>query len=348
MIYIEKEDRHKIISETLSKIYFYKNNKKINFYIIPKPIFRIVSDKKLISFFIEIVRIIWQFLSIIFYLKLKKNKLVILREFNSLIILLLILLPKKFKSKIILFINHNITTPNSLIKNLIFNNKTTGLKFLIYDGLKIKHLFNYPKNIYTPLFPINIQKELITKTINLLKSKLKNEYSVGISLSLNKKSHSRISEKKLSLISKLLKKNINLKIFSRESKIISKLLPRNKLLKVINTNTKEKYIEAISETTLFLIYDSSVESSYKYRHSGSIMELITHGCIPIIPNLTLLNSQVNNPCETGFVYQINSDIDALAKTIINKIKLLELNQEKYIDNLERYLTERSKNILINL
>ncbi len=348
MINIEKEDRHKIISDSLKKIYFYKNKKEIQYKLVPKPIFRISSKNRFISICLEIIRIILQLTLIIYHQIFSKNKLIILREFNSCIILFLIFFPRNFKSNLILFINHNITTPPEFIKKLILNNKLSGLKYLIYDGHNTKSLFNKKENIFTPLFPLNLNKNKINRTVKLLKSKFSKKYTVGISLSLNKKSHSKVSKEKLTLISKLIEEKIYLKIFSRDPSRIKRLLPKSLFLEILDTSTKEKYTKAIAETTLFIIFEANIETTYQYRHSGSIIELINNACIPIIPNLPILNSQIKNPCEIGLVYNINSDLKDIDKIIKNKIKLLKNNEKKFINNLEEYLTERSKDIKIPL
>ena len=348
MIYIEKEDRHKIISETLKKISFYRKRNKVEYLLIHLPIFRVASINRTISIFLEIIRIFWQVYLIIFYKTKSKNNLIILREFNSFIILFLIFFPKRLKSNLILFINHNITTSKPFIKKLLFNNKFTGLKFLLFDGKKVRKLFSNPKDIYTPLFPANINKYNIRETIKLLKSKLKRKYSVGISLSLNKKSHSKVSRDKLFLISKLIERKISIKIFSRDSNSIIKSLPKSKYIEIKDTSSKEKYIKSISETTIFVIYESKIEKTYKYRHSGSIMELINYGCIPIVPDLPLLHSQVKSPYEVGFVYDSNSNIELIINNIIEKINTIENNQKDLINNFKEYLDQRSKQKIVKL
>ena len=128
----------------------------------------------------------------------------------------------------------------------------------------------------------------------------------------------------LKLLQQYQRKNQDIQILVGTPKIdeLKSVLPTS--CTIVNTTSYSQYVKALKMSDILLVnYD---KSKYFVRHSGVILEAISHGVVPVCPNFPLMKSQLSWPTVKGVVFDDLSQIeDAVdhARNINETFKLQE-------------------------
>jgi hypothetical protein len=104
-----------------------------------------------------------------------------------------------------------------------------------------------------------------------------------------------------------------------------------KNIKFFNTKSHQKYLKFLSSCEAILILAN--KKDYFYRNSGSIMDSISCGAVPIVPRFPVFISQINKPVKIGFAYKSLEKINEVLSIFNTLIPAL-------IKNRKRYFSER--------
>jgi len=70
-------------------------------------------------------------------------------------------------------------------------------------------------------------------------------------------------------------------------------------------------------------------SAYFSRNSGTIMDAISAGAIPVVPNFPVFRSQVSDPVPVGIVYDRMGDIAVSIERSLGDIETISFNRRAY-------------------
>jgi hypothetical protein len=201
-----------------------------------------------------------------------------------------------------------------------------GFRFLLFDGLKVVNTLpkSMQKAFLTPFFPLVYSNSRISKS---RKSEQRLIVSVVGDLRSEKGDVNEIGD----LLGKLVDlQRWEIRCGVRETKVSP--LKHIKGLNFFHTGSRMQYMQFLSESDVILIFAN--KKQYFYRHSGTIMDAVSCGAIPLVPNFPVLASQVREPVPVGEVYNsILSIPDILIK--------LELSLPMLVDNRNCYKDERA-------
>jgi hypothetical protein len=76
---------------------------------------------------------------------------------------------------------------------------------------------------------------------------------------------------------------------------------------LVSTASHDKYLELLSIADVVVVF--AERDRYFCRHSGTIMDAITCGAIPLVPALPVFASQVGNPAKVGETYRALGDLE---------------------------------------
>jgi len=111
------------------------------------------------------------------------------------------------------------------------------------------------------------------------------------------------------------------------------LFDTTEAIETVNTSTHTDYLRFLAEADVVLVFADPAK--YYVRHSGTVMDAIACGAIPIVPELPIIASQVSCPAAVGMVYRNMTDIEAC---VLNAIA----EQGAYAQNRSIYLTARHR------
>jgi hypothetical protein len=81
------------------------------------------------------------------------------------------------------------------------------------------------------------------------------------------------------------------------------------------------------------------KSKYFYRHSGTIMDAVACGVVPVVPNLPILASQVLEPAQIGVIYESVTTIPEAIEMVVSSLRMTIKNQQRYKDERSRVYIE---------
>jgi hypothetical protein len=100
-----------------------------------------------------------------------------------------------------------------------------------------------------------------------------------------------------------------------------------KNIKFFNTRSRKEYLKFISSSDAILILAN--KKDYFYRNSGSIMDSISCGAVPIVPRFPVFISQITKPAKIGLAYESIENINKVLSTFNSSIDVLIKNRKRY-------------------
>jgi hypothetical protein len=314
MIY-KNEDPHLILNQAFERLKI--KNEKIVF--VQSRIVNWDSKFYLIKLSLVFMRSVLQVYDVLLSI-IKFKKTIIVREFSNYAMLLFSPILFLFRKHILFNINQNLigTNFNSFLPIKIMC--SMGFKFLLLDGSLAVSLL--PKimrtQFLTPYFPITRRIKKSYKT------SFKKKRILGIAGSARLK---RIDQLGIQKVIKNLAQIKNWNIRISNSFNINNDLKNIKNIKFFNTRSRKKYLKFISSSDAILILAN--KKDYFYRNSGSIMDTISCGAVPIVPRFPVFISQINRPAKIGLVYESLENINKVLSSFNSSIDVLIKNRKRY-------------------
>ncbi len=315
MIYIN-QDPHIILNRAFERLQI--KNEKIIF--VQSRIVNWDSKSYLIKIILVFIRTVFQVYDI-FLLIIKFKKTIIVREFSNYAMLLFSPVLFLFRKHILFNINHNLIGTN-------FNNFlpikimcSMGFRFLLLDGsIAVSRLPKIMRTkLLTPYFPLTCQVYKSRKILIKKKNRI-----LGIA------GNARLKETDMAQIQKVIRnlakiKNWNIHVSNFfKNKIY---FTNYKNIKFFDTRSRKKYLKFLSSSDAILIIAN--KKDYFYRNSGSIMDSISCGAVPIVPRFPVFISQVNKPAKIGLVYESLENINEVLSAFNSSIDVLIQNRKRY-------------------
>ncbi len=275
------------------------------------------NAKSILAYFLAFLNYVY----IILRLLTSKNKKFLFREYNNYALPILNTLVRLRKIKIWLIVNHNFYDQVSYEMNLIK-----------YRDLRIEFLvFEYSKPGCDPVlfFPMN---KLEFKTLAF-----SSEYIVVSIIGSYRK------EKNIESTLDFIEQNYNVLskkyIFFLGCDLDIRTGSQRNIIKYINTNNHSEFQKLINLTNIALF---NYSSSYEFRTSGVLFDVISKGVFPIVKSNIILSNQVSWPSKVGFTFETFDDL-LHTMNMIDKAMLMELHHR----NIVSYIEKRNINILEN-
>jgi hypothetical protein len=263
-------------------------------------------------------------LDLIFYSMLKKN--VVAREFSNVAMLLLIPITFLFRKRIFFNINHNLKLIQKEFPLSIKALCLLGYQFIFFDGSGVLEYIpkKYRNQFHTPLFPV-LDPDGICENVN--KSFQGKELKVGIVGDFRSEKGEIVQI--LSVINKIASINGVFVNVGARSQHVFRGFEMDKKVRVANTTSESSYYSFIQDVDVLIIFATSV--SYFSRHSGTIMDAVSHGVKVIAPNYPVFKSQITHPCEVGYLYNDINDIYNLICNHKNEMLINSVCFSKYTE-----------------
>lgn len=280
------------------------------------------SQFKLIRYLIILLNTI--FLIIDIWREKNRNKYIVIREFSNLPLLWLSFLVLPFRRKLFFNVNHNLSSLPSRFPWTINFLCKLGFQFILFDGLRTSKYFpgNCLKSFFFPPFPSN---GLISKPSRKYPSKKDSPLIAFVGdLRPEKGDSYKIADalKKLSL-------SLKCKIVygSKDGK-----LPKNLDfgdISVVNTKSRGDYFRLLRESSVVIIF--AEKNSYFARHSGTIMDVVASGSVPLVPSLPVFISQIRNPVPVGIEYRELGDLRSSVIIALDNLSKFKKHRTEYFN-----------------
>jgi hypothetical protein len=282
-------DPHAVLSEAFK---LFKINGVVPA-IVKARIINLQSDFKAIRLILVLFNM--TFLVIDIWRSSFQHRYIVVREFWNIPLLCYSLILFPLRRRVFFNVNHNLIGlpyhfPHSI--NLL---SQVGFRFILFDGKSVSVCF--PKAAFNafefPLFPcmphsaqsINLKSFQVQKSMIAIVGDLRPEKG-------------DINEINKVLVSLSLVDNWSIRLGHRHPESVKLVLPAN--VKLVDTSSRNNYLQLLMDSDVVVIF--AHVDSYFCRHSGTVMDSISCGSIPLIPNLPVLVSQVNNPTKVGELY----------------------------------------------
>lgn len=271
--------------------------------------------------------IISSFLLTIDILKsLLRSRPIIVREYWNIPLFLLSPLLFLFRKSIFFNINHNLTEAQVNRISIMYILCRMGFRFLLLDGSMA--INSIPKSMQraflTPLFPVRHENSKISK-----RSVTRQHLRVSIVGDL------RPEKADFYEIQSLLSEMVYAKRWEIRCGVRTMELNPITHIKDVNffhTGSRRQYMQFLEDSDVVLIF--AKRKQYLYRHSGTIMDAVVCGAIPLVPNFPVLSSQVLDPVPIGVVYDSLLSIPDILIKLESSVSIL-------LENQRRYKTERA-------
>jgi hypothetical protein len=315
VIYI-KPDPHIVLNRAFERLQI--KNEKIVF--VQSRIVNWDSKSYLIKLILVFIRSVFQVYDI-FLLIIKSEKTIIIREFSNYAMLLFSPVLFLFRKHILFNINHNLigTNFNSFLPIKIMC--SMGFRFLLLDGsIAVSRLPKVMRTkLLTPYFPLTCQ---VYKSRKILIKKKNRILGIAGNARLKGTDTARI-QKVIRNLAKIKNWNIHVSNSFKNKNYFTNY----KNIKFFDTRSRKKYLKFISSSDAILIIAN--KKDYFYRNSGSIMDAISCGAVPIVPRFPVFISQVNKPAKIGLVYESLENINEVLSAFNSSIDVLIQNRKRY-------------------
>jgi hypothetical protein len=315
MIY-KNEDPHLILNQAFERLQI--KNEKVVF--VKSRIVNWDSKFYLIKLTLVFIRSVIQVYDILLSI-IKFRKTIIVREFSNYTMFLFSPILFFFRKYILFNINQNLigTNFNSFLPIKIMC--SMGFRFLLFDGSYV--VSRLPKimstQLLTPYFPLTCQAYKSHK----ISIKKKNRI-FGIAGNARFKG---IDTTRIQQVIRNLAKIKNWNIHVSNSFKNKDYFTKYKNIKFFNTRSRKKYLKFISSSDAVLILAN--KKDYFYRNSGSIMDAISCGAVPIVPRFPVFISQINKPAKIGLTYESLENINEVLSAFNSSIDVLIKNRKRY-------------------
>lgn len=281
----------------------------------------ISSQFKLIRYLVILLNTI--FLIIDIWKLKKRNKYIVIREFSNLPLLWLSFLVLPFRRKLFFNVNHNLSSlPTKFPWPIIFLCQL-GFKFILFDGIEASKYF--PKNcLKSFLFPPFPSREYISRP-----TKLPSKNHTPLITFVGDLRPEKGDSYKIAVALKRLSSTLKCTIVygSKDGKLPKDIDFGN--VKVVNTKTRSNYFKLLSKSSVVIIF--AEKNTYFARHSGTIMDAVASGAIPLVPSLPIFISQIKNPVPVGVEYRGFGDLKSSVIIALDNLSKFKTHRAKYFN-----------------
>ena len=240
------------------------------------------------------------------WLAVRQNRYVIVREFWNVPLLLASPLLMAWKRCVFFNVNHNLVGMPEQFPWSLRVLARLGFQFILFDGKDAGSMLpgSVRPQFWFPLFPIpeqlssrRGQRHSVLPVVGVVGDfRAEKGRAVEIGTLLNTLTNNGACE---------------VKIGYRSS---AHLLPLNGLgVKFIYTGTRSTYLEFLRSVDILLIF--AKRETYYCRHSGTVMDAIACGVVPVVPDYPLLKSQVSDPVVVGATYHSLPEIPTMLQSL---------------------------------
>ena len=243
------------------------------------------------------------------------QNVVLVREFWSLPLLLVAIFIWPVSRHVLFNINHNLVGAGSKAPLAIRVLARCGFSFVLFDGASTVDKFGsrYTKTFHTPLFP--------SVTLPETRVSASKPYKIGIvgsNVSIEASSNKFFEE--LDYISR----DSRFKLLYGFRNYVPEAISKLDDIELIDTHSRESFKKYLSSLD-FVVFVAQHETYY-YRHSGTVMDAIANGVIPIVPEFPILKSQVSCPCHVGKTYNTQAGLAHAVESALQNRDTLVANQ----------------------
>lgn len=257
------------------------------------------------------------------YVSAMRKRYVLVREFWNFPLLIVAPLLLPIRRRIIFNINHNLLGQTTRLPKVLKLLVGSGFKFLLLDGAVSQ--FNVRTanggGIYSCRFPASADQFLICGERHLTGRR-----QVTVSLVGNMRSEKIGDFSVADAIAEITKiPRVKMLLGRRGGEQGVSTLPD--IVQIYDTTDAASYLRLLRMSDYVVILAS--RSAYFSRNSGTIMDAVSAGAIPVVPNFPVFRSQVSDPVPVGIVYDGMGDIAAAIKRSLGDIETISFNRRAY-------------------
>jgi len=257
------------------------------------------------------------------YLSAMRKRYVLVREFWNLPLLVAAPLLFPIRRRIIFNINHNLFGQTTRLSKVLKLLVRSGFRFLLLDGALSQFIIRTTDGggIYSCRFPagadqflscgerdLNRQSQVTVSLVGNMRPEKIGDFSVA----------DAVVE-----IAKIPRVKILLGRRAGEQEVPT--LPD--IVQIYDTTDAASYLRLLRMSDYVVILAS--RSAYFSRNSGTIMDAISAGAIPVVPNFPVFRSQVSDPVPVGIVYDRMGDIAVSIERSLGDIETISFNRRAY-------------------
>lgn len=262
------------------------------------------------------------------WMSVLRGKPVVVREFWNLPMAIISPLLWPIRTRVLFNINHNLSDLPANFPLTLQLMAWMGFRFVLFDGAAVVRHFplGVRNAFYFPLFPCIAKvhsKRQFDRPVLAVAGDFRPEKgspeairSVLIALARDQRWRFRIG---------------------RHGQRAS-LFDAGDAIETVDTSTYADYVRFLTDADIVLVFADP--SKYYIRHSGTVMDAIACGAVPVVPDLPVIASQVSDPNAVGTIYQTMSDIESCVVKVISEMSVYAQNRGAYLATRRRIeLTE---------
>lgn len=268
------------------------------------------------------IRLIFVFLAVplmVFdiWLSALRQSPVVIREFWNIPIAFVSPIIWPVRHKLYFNINHNLSGLPNRFPLSLYIMALLGFRFVLFDGSATASHFpaKVLRAFYFPLFPC-IPGEFQHRTESLPMIAVVGDFRP-------EKGDPKLIRSLVEALSD--DSRWTLKIGKHGNK--PSLFEAHNNIVVVDTSTHSDYLRFLSSAVAILVFADA--DKYYVRHSGTVMDAIACGAVPIVPNLPVIASQVHCPIDVGVIYDDFSELKACATKAISLQDIFSVNRKTY-------------------
>ena|GEM_PF-3238161 len=243
------------------------------------------------------------------YLTRLRHKTVLVREFWNVPLLATAPLLWPVRRSVYYNINHNLTGDNRILPRPIALLARAGFRFVLLDGEICKP--DFPPALrevfYTPLFP----------SVAAPKGRASPGHPPRLGLAGDLVKLAAEDGALFDQLDALSRDGVVQLCFGKRD-IVPDRVQRMENVQIIDTASREDFGAYLASIDIILFVADPV--THYRRHSGTVMDAVSAGVIPLVPDFPVFRSQVRNPCPVGDTY---ASYDSLPATINAMVATLD-------------------------
>lgn len=234
---------------------------------------------------------------------------VLVREFWNIPLLITSPLVWPLARRILFNINHNLTGAGGAVPRPIRFLARIGFRFVLFDGAT--SVARFPSELRSafiaPPFPSVALPQMRVRHGQPFRVGL-----VGSLASINNQS-TRFFDQLARIVDT---ENVVLCYGARD--FLPHQLAQINGVQIVDTRSRENFRTYLYSLDIAIFVASA--DSYFHRHSGTVMDAVSAGVVPVVPSFPVLLSQVSNPCQVGIAY---CGLDALPGAVDRAVASLD-------------------------
>lgn len=243
------------------------------------------------------------------------RKAVLVREFWSIPLMLTSPLVLPVARQVLFNINHNLTGAGEDLPRPIRLLARLGFRFVLFDGATSVSHFPYALRgaFLAPLFPSVARPKL----------RVAHGPPVRVGLIGSIASIERESVQFFDQISRIASTEGVILCYGARD-VLPKQLARVARVEIVDTRSRVSFRTYLASLDI-AIFVANAES-YFHRHSGTVMDAVSEGVVPVVPNFPVLQSQISTPFPVGVAYDGADALPGAVDSAVSLLKILSANR----------------------